>query len=577
MSRRIPNQASLFSKNSATPRHCRVSPEDRNDVLNGYDPDPTIPAQMPLPAISRFDGSTPPQGNDDIFFAAVEMTRMPMVITDPRRPDNPIVFANQAFQMMTGYSAEEIIGHNCRFLQGPETDRETVRELQHAVTQRKEIAVEILNYRKNGSTFWNALFMSPVFDRSGELVYFFGSQLDVSRRRDAEDALRQSQKMEALGQLTGGIAHDFNNLLQVMVGYLDLLKMDLDRPVMNRERMQQSMSSVQGAVRRASTLTQQLLAFARKQSLKGRMVNLNDLVRSMGELATRTLGESISVQVDLSPELRNCRIDPTQAEVALLNVLINARDALANRQGGRVTIETRNVEVATEDLDSYGMLTPGSYVAVAISDNGVGIPAEALKRVMEPFFTTKDEGKGTGLGLSMVYGFLKQSGGIARIYSEEGVGTTVRLYFPVAAGEQAAPRRLSPRAMDRSGSETILVVDDREEVAQLAKLILEDSGYRAIVAGDGQQALKILDSGQSVDMLFTDLIMPGGLNGVMLAREVRLRSPKTKVLLTTGYADASLERTDAGGADFEVLNKPYGRLDLTRRVRLILDGPTGVG
>jgi PAS domain S-box-containing protein len=545
--------------------------------LNGHDPNPTTPTKRPHPAISRFDGSTPPQGNDDIFFAAVEMTRMPMVITDPRRPDNPIVFANQAFQMMTGYSADEIIGHNCRFLQGPETDRETVRELQQAVTQRKEIAVEILNYRKNGSTFWNALFMSPVFDRSGELVYFFGSQLDVSRRRDAEDALRQSQKMEALGQLTGGIAHDFNNLLQVMVGYLDLLKMDLDRPVMNRERMQQSVASVQGAVRRASTLTQQLLAFARKQRLKGRMVNLNDLVRSMGELATRTLGESISVQMNLSPELRNCRIDPTQAEVALLNVLINARDALANRQGGRVTIETRNVEVATEDLDSYGMLTPGSYVAVAISDNGVGIPAEALKRVMEPFFTTKDEGKGTGLGLSMVYGFLKQSGGIARIYSEEGVGTTVRLYFPVAAGEQAAPRRLSPRAMDRSGSETILVVDDREEVAQLAKLILEDSGYRAIVAGDGQEALKILDSGQSVDMLFTDLIMPGGLNGVMLAREVRLRSPKTKVLLTTGYADASLERTDAGGTDFEVLNKPYGRLDLTRRVRLILDGPTGVG
>jgi len=559
------------------PRHCRASLENRNHALNGHDPDPTTPASRPHPAISRFDGSTPPQGNDDIFFAAVEMTRMPMVITDPRRPDNPIVFTNQAFQMMTGYSADEIIGHNCRLLQGPETDRETIRELRQAVTQRREIAVEILNYRKNGSTFWNALFMSPVFDRSGELVYFFGSQLDVSRRRDAEDALRQSQKMEALGQLTGGIAHDFNNLLQVMVGYLDLLKMDLDRPVMNRERMQQSVTSVQGAVRRASTLTQQLLAFARKQSLKGRMVNLNDLVRSMGELATRTLGESISVQMDLSPDLRNCRIDPTQAEVALLNVLINARDALANRQGGRVTIETRNVEVATEDLDSYGMLTPGSYVAVAISDNGVGIPAEALKRVMEPFFTTKGEGKGTGLGLSMVYGFLKQSGGIARIYSEEGVGTTVRLYFPVAAGEQAAPRRLSPRAMDRSGSETILVVDDREEVAQLARLILEDSGYRAIVAGDGQEALEILDAGQSVDMLFTDLIMPGGLNGVMLAREVRLRSPKTKVLLTTGYADASLERTDTGGADFEVLNKPYGRLDLTRRVRLILDGPTGVG
>ncbi|SEO74198.1 PAS domain S-box-containing protein [Methylobacterium sp. ap11] len=511
--------------------------------------------------------------HSDIFFAAVEMTRMPMIVTDPRQPDNPIIFANQAFRAMTGYTPEELVGRNCRFLQGPETDRETVAEVRRAIAERKEIATEILNYRKNGSTFWNALFVSPVYDQKGDLVYFFGSQLDVSRRRDAEEALRQSQQMEALGQLTGGIAHDFNNLLQVVVGYVDILHSGLQDPATDPRRMVRAVDNIRNAAERATTLTQQLLAFARKQRLDGRSVNLNNLVEGMRDLAIRTLGDEIVVETELADGLWNARIDPTQTEVALLNILVNARDALPGR--GTVTIRTENHVFDADELPS-GLPQPGRYVSVAVSDTGTGMPPEILARVMEPFFTTKEEGRGTGLGLAMVYGFAKQSGGTIVIESRAGHGTTVRLYFPMSDSDERPAPGPDTRGAGRSGTETILIVDDRRDVAELARAILRDFGYTTLLATDGRQALELLDGGDKVDLLFSDLIMPGGMNGVMLAREARRRQPRLKVLLTTGYAEASLERTDAGGTEFEIINKPYRRTELARRVRAVLDGPTGV-
>ncbi len=511
--------------------------------------------------------------HSDIFFAAVEMTRMPMIVTDPRQPDNPIIFANQAFRAMTGYAPEELVGRNCRFLQGPETDRETVSEVRRAIAERKEIATEILNYRKNGSTFWNALFISPVYDSNGELVYFFGSQLDVSRRRDAEEALRQSQKMEALGQLTGGIAHDFNNLLQVVVGYVDILQSGLEDPATDPRRMTRAVDNIRNAAERATTLTQQLLAFARKQRLDGRAVNLNNLVEGMRDLAGRTLGDGIAIETDLPEGLWNARLDPTQTEVALLNVLLNARDAMPG--GGTVTIKTENHVFDVDELPS-GLAQTGRYVSVSVADTGLGMPPEILARVMEPFFTTKEEGRGTGLGLAMVYGFAKQSGGTVVIESRAGHGTTVRLYFPMSDSDERPAPGPGHRGLHREGTETILIVDDRRDVAELARAILRDFGYTTLLATDGRQALELLDGGDRVDLLFSDLIMPGGMNGVMLAREARRRQPRLKVLLTTGYAEASLERTDAGGTEFEIINKPYRRMELARRVRAVLDGPTGV-
>ncbi|MDQ2150849.1 histidine kinase famiy protein [Alcaligenaceae bacterium A4P071] len=513
---------------------------------------------------------------DGVFFAAVEKTRMPMTIVDARQPDYPIIFANDAFLEMTGYSERDVLGRNCRFLQGPETDRRSVQVIRSALAGNREMATEILNYRKDGSTFWNALFISPVYAPSGELLYFFASQLDVSRRRDAEDALRQAQKMEALGQLTGGIAHDFNNLLQVMVGHLDLMEMSLKgtRRPFTPERTQQTIDSVKQAVSRASTLTQQLLAFSRKQRLDGRTVNLNAVLNKLSDLMRRTIGAEVDLSVTLESDLPNAKLDPTQIEVALLNVLMNSRDALAGRDARRVHIATAT-RVIVDETDTINDLRPGRYVKLEIVDNGSGIDPDIIGRVLDPFFTTKEEGQGTGLGLSMVYGFAKQSGGTVTVASEPGAGTTIALYFPVAEGD-VETRTLAPRAIDQPGAETVMVVDDRPEVADLAQAMLEEAGYTVHVSYSPHDALTQMAALGGVDLLFSDVIMPGNMNGVMLAREAIKRHPDIKVLLTTGYADESIERTDASGERFDVLHKPYRQTDLARRVRIVFEGHTGL-
>ena len=513
---------------------------------------------------------------DDIFFAAIETTRMPMLVTDPRKPHNPIVFANRAFISMSGYSPEEILGHNCRFLQGPDTDPATVSAIREAVEDRREINTEILNYRKDGTSFWNALYISPVYNQNKELVYFFASQLDVSRRRDAEEALGQAQKMEALGQLTGGISHDFNNLLQVMAGHLDLLDARRKAGRADDASIGRTVESIRSAVTKASTLTQQLLAFSRKQRLEGRAVNLNQIAGGITDLVKETLGNGVTVDTVLAPDLGNCQLDPTQLEVAVLNVLVNARDAMPH--GGTVTLKTQSVQVDAEDVSAFAGLRPGAYVSLSISDTGTGIPPEIIARVMDPFFTTKEEGKGTGLGLSMVYGFAKQSGGSVDIYSEVGIGTTVRMYFPVAETIVRPSNAVSPRAADRGGSETILVVDDRIEVASLSRDMLQDLGYTVYMASSARDALDMVKTHQNdwtPDLLFSDLIMPGGMNGFGLARELRKRVPLIRILLTTGYAGSSDGMNTDEGVEFEILKKPYRLADLARRVRMVLDGPTG--
>lgn len=523
-------------------------------------------ASKKKPVVERIDPARLSSNRKDLFFAAMETSQSAMIVCDPAQPDNPIIFANQAFLRLTGYEQDEVIGRNCRFLQGPETDQRALQQVQQAMTCRHEVCVEVLNYRKDGSTFWNEVFISPLFNEQGQLVYFFASQLDVSRRHDAELRVRRAQDLEALGQLTGGIAHDFNNLLQVMVGYLELIQQSAQRPGADPQRIFNSASRARAAADKAQSLTQQLLAFSRKQRLDSRVINLNTLLGRTDFMAQAL--HDVQLHVDLAQDLWNCRLDPAQAELAVRHLLSNAQDALQGRAEPTVTVKTCNVQVPGDAGAQRDGLAEGRYVGISISDNGNGIAESVQEKVMQPFFTTKEEGKGSGLGLSMVYGFVKQSGGTARIYSYPGVGTTVRLYFP--ADDSQLWVEQTPAATSLQGDERILIVEDRPEVAELAQEILADYGYRTDIAHTAAEALDRL-AGATYDLVFSDLIMPGEMNGAVLAREIARLYPHTKVLLTTGYAKDSLERADIQVHEFELIAKPYQPAELPRKIRTLLD------
>ena len=502
----------------------------------------------------------------NIFFAAIEMTRMPMVVTDPNQPDNPIAFVNRAFLDLTLYKEEEVLGRNCRFLQGEQTDPNTVEEIRNALREQRAVAVDILNYKADGSPFWNGLFTGPVFDKDGKLLYWFASQMDITRRRVSEQSYLQAQKMEAIGQLTAGLAHDFNNLLQVVAGNLELAGSNLD----DRLLLEQAIERARLASDKAGKLTQQLLTFARKQRLEPKRINLNALVVEFSEMLVRTLGDKVDLHLDLKPGLPSCTLDPTHMEMALLNVLINARDAMPN--GGKVTVATSIMD-DIEKLEHH-RLAPGRYVVICAIDEGEGMSPEVVARATEPFFTTK--GPGTGLGLAMVHGFVQQSHGRLEIESAIGQGTTIRMIFPQAAktgmelmaerGNKDAPK-WAPEAI--LGKRTIMVVDDNDEVRELAEQVLRGLGYRVLGASSGEAALDLMDRYGSIDLLFTDIIMPGGMNGLRLAELVRERQPEVPVLLATGYIE-DLPAPVGSATTLPILTKPYRMNDLAERVRQAL-------
>ncbi len=524
------------------------------------------------PGLHHWKGGyiTEPGLNDrgDVFFAAVEMTRMPMILTDPNQPDNPVVFANRAFHDLTGYEESDIVGRNCRFLQGPGTDRATVKELREALAAVRPISTEILNYRRDGTPFWNACFIAPVFAKDGRLLYFFASQLDVTRRRTSEQAFRQAQKLEAIGQLTAGLAHDFNNLLQIVAGNLETV---LREPVSERQR--QRLENARKAADRGAKLTRQLLAFARKTRLEPKPVDLSTQIFEFSDMLESTLGRDVELAFDLRRSLPASNIDPVHLEMAVLNAAINARDAMES--GGLLTIRTRRLHL-NGDAESR-QLKPGDYVALEIEDTGVGMPPDVLEHAIEPFFTTKEPGKGTGLGLAMVHGFVQQSLGRLEIESVPGKGTTVRMIFPsstlaVGPRPETAVEPAFGTGAERVGDETILLVEDNEDVALTARDHLESLGYRVLVAADGEAALRLAEEHRDrIALLFSDIIMPGGMNGLQLADEVERRLPQLPVLMTTGFNAQSpgIDRADRVGRD--VLAKPYRRQELADRVRAAID------
>ncbi len=381
--------------------------------------------------------------------------------------------------------------------------------------------------------------------------------------------LQQSQRMEAIGQLTGGVAHDFNNLLTVVLGNAELLAEQRDMD----PRLRAMADSIVTAAQRGAELTQRLLAFARKQALDPKAVDINQLVGSLDPMLRRTLGAHIEIELIRAAGLWSALVDQGPLENALLNLCLNARDAMPD--GGRLTLETANVRLDDEYVQRFGDVVPGQYVMLAVSDTGQGISPQNLQRVFEPFFTTKAKGKGTGLGLAMVYGFVKQSAGHLAIYSELGQGTTVKMYLPRATtsptGQNAAPVVSSVAG----GSETILLVEDDAAVRHYAVTALRSFGYKVIEAEDGPTALALLDQVGPLDLLFTDVVMPGGMNGRALADAARLKRPGLRVLYTSGHTENAIVhhgRLDVGA---QLLSKPYRRSDLDRAVRAALSVPSG--
>ena len=407
-------------------------------------------------------------------------------------------------------------------------------------------------------------YSAPVRDKALNYYGRIWTFRDITERRQLEEQFRQAQKMEAVGQLTGGIAHDFNNQLQVILGCSEFISRELE----GNPRLSRMAEMIVNAAKRGADLTHRMLAFARRQTLQPRPVDVNKLLVDMESFLRRTLSVEIELEIAQRGEECNATVDPTQLDNALLNLCVNARDAMPG--GGTLIVGAKNVVLDIDYADQNPGVTPGQYVLIEVSDTGCGIGPENLPRVFEPFFTTKGAGKGTGLGLSMVYGFAKQSQGHVKIYSEQGCGTSVRLYLPKANQEDDLARQNAISKRDIRGSEVILLVEDNAPVREFAKSQLADLGYRVLEAASGKEALQVIEEHPDIDLLFTDVVMPGGMNGRELAFQASKLNPRLKVLFCSGYAESAIVHQGLLDRGVQLLNKPYTRLELGNTIRRVL-------
>ena len=485
--------------------------------------------------------------------------------------DGHVASWNAGAQHIKGYAPEEIIGrHFSDFYTEADRAAGLPRIGLETATRNGRWENEGQRVRKDGTAFWAHVVIDAIRDDAGQLVGFAKVTRDITERREAEAALQvaqatmiRSQKLEAIGQLTGGVAHDFNNLLQVISGNLQLLSKDIAGNARAEMRVQTALAGVA----RGSKLASQLLAFARRQPLEPRVVNVGRLIKGMDEMLRRALGGEIEVETAIAGGLWNSLVDPDQLENAVLNLAINARDAMNSE--GRLTIEASNAFLDDEYVRQHDELSAGQYVMIAVTDTGTGIPPDILERVYEPFFTTKAEDKGTGLGLAMVYGFLKQSGGHVKIYSEVGAGTTVKLYLPREVAREDT-LVTAPSGEVKGGEETVLVVEDDDEVREVAVSMLTELGYRVVKARDAASALVVVDSGIPIDLIFTDVMMPGTLRSPDLARKAKERLPNVAVLFTSGYTQNAIVHGGRLDPGVELLAKPYTREALARKIRHVL-------
>jgi PAS domain S-box-containing protein len=478
-------------------------------------------------------------------------------------PEGRVASWNSGAENLKGYSAAEIIGqHFSRFYTEENRAAGLPQKLLSIATSRGKVASEGWRVRKDGTRFWASVVIDAIRDDKGDIIGFAKITRDLTEQREsqqkldeAREQLFQAQKMEAIGQLTGGVAHDFNNLLTVIVSGADLA----EHHIKGNEKLQRLIGNMRHAALRGERLTKQLLAFSRRQPLKPETVDISQQLTSFIELLSHSIRGDVRIISDLPPNLPPVQIDAGQLELALLNIGLNARDAMPG--GGTLTIRARKQGGEVRGAGS-------SYVVIDVIDTGTGMSEDVQARAFEPFFTTKDIGRGSGLGLSQAYGFARQSGGALTLDSAPGKGTKVSLYLPEAVDTANRPALDQPATRPRdAGGATVLLVEDDASVAELALGLLEDAGYKVKTAGTAAEALKVLRNGEPIDLVFSDIMMPGGMNGAELARIVRGEFPSMFILLATGYAEAA---ANVATREFPLIRKPYGREVLLDKVCEIL-------
>jgi PAS domain S-box-containing protein len=485
-------------------------------------------------------------------------------------PKGHIINWNPGAARTKGYSREEIIGRHFSVFYTPEDQAaEIPRKALRAALETGKFEAEGWRVRKDGTRFWASVVINAIRDADGQVLGFAKVTRDLTERRAADDRARQAQKMEGVGQLTGGVAHDFNNLLTIIIGNLETLQRNLSAPALDIDRLQRSAGNAMRGARRAESLTQRLLAFSRQQPLDPKPIDLGRLVTGMSDLLRRTLGEQVTIETVLSGNVWRAHADPNQLELAILNLAVNARDAMP--AGGKLTLETANVHLDEQYASTQAEVVPGQYVMLAVTDNGSGMTAEVRAKAFDPFFTTKDVGHGTGLGLSQVYGFIKQSRGHVKIYSEVGEGTTIKLYLPRAHAAVADPEYDAGHAVAGSKDETVLVVEDDADVRAYSCDTLAELGYTVLSAESGAAGLHLLDANPDIRVLFTDVGLPGGMNGRQLSEEARKRRPDLKVLFTTGYARNAIVHDGRLDPGVELITKPFTQATLAEKLRDIID------
>jgi PAS domain S-box-containing protein len=481
-------------------------------------------------------------------------------------PKGTVASWNAGAARIKGYSAHEIVGRNFAEFFTPDDRHAGVPERALRIAgEQGRYESEGWRLRKDGTRFWALAVIDAVRDDDGRLLGFAKITRDMTERREAQlqleraqRQLAQAQKMEAIGHLTGGIAHDFNNLLMIVSGQVQLMKLRLHEP-----RDMRSLDAIEQAARTGASLTRQLLTFARRQTMNRVSIDLQERLNSFRDLLASSVGGAVKLSLDISPDAWPVETDTAELELALVNVAVNARDAMPN--GGSLNITARNVVLQA----TVPATLAGDFVAISLADSGTGIAPDVLAKVFEPFFTTKEVGKGTGLGLSQVYGFARQCGGDVQIESVPGEGTVVTLHLPRANVRPAATPPPAVNDDEFRGRGTILVIEDNSQVGEVSALLLEQLGYRVVRAERPDGALAVLGRDNDVALVFSDIVMPGPMDGLALAQEVRVRYPHLPVLLTTGYSSAA----ERAGGEFPIVRKPYDYNTLATAVKSAL----GVG